>query len=117
MSGKNFTQMRRYKMTFGMMLGIPIMQLVLFGFVINADPKNLPTAVLSSDDGPFGRTLLEAIKNSSYFDFVRVLRDERDGEEMLARGEVQFVVNIPADFTRELVRGNRPSVLVEADAT
>jgi ABC-2 type transport system permease protein len=114
---KEFTQMRRDKMTFGMMLGIPLMQLVLFGFVINADPKNLPTAVLSADTGPFGRTLLQAIRNSSYFDFVRVLEDEGEAEEELARGAVQFVVNIPADFTRELLRGHRPSVLVEADAT
>ncbi len=114
---KEFTQMRRDKMTFGMMLGIPLMQLILFGYVINADPKDLPTAVLSSDTGPFGRTLLSAIRNSGYFDFKRVLRNEAEVEEQLARGDVQFVVNIPADFTRELVRGHRPSVLVEADAT
>ena len=114
---KEFTQMRRDKMTFGMMLGIPLMQLVLFGYVINADPKDLPTAVLSSDTGPFGRTLLSAIRNSGYFDFKRVLRNEAEVEEELARGEVQFVVNIPADFTRELLRGHRPQVLVEADAT
>ena len=114
---KEFTQMRRDRMTFGMMLGIPLLQLILFGFVINADPKHLPAAVLSADTGPFGRTLLEAIRNSSYFDFVRVLEDEREAEELLARGDVQFVVSIPADFTRELLRGRRPSVLVEADAT
>jgi ABC-2 type transport system permease protein len=114
---KEFTQMRRDRMTFGMMLGIPLLQLILFGFVINADPKHLPAAVLSADTGPFGRTLLEAIRNSSYFDFVRVLEDEREAEELLARGDVQFVVSIPADFTRELLRGQRPSVLVEADAT
>src|SRR5262245_55274212 len=83
---KEFTQMRRDRMTFGMMLGIPLLQLVLFGFVINADPKYLPTAVISSDTGPFGRTLLQTIKNSSYFDFVRVLESEREAEEMLARG-------------------------------
>ncbi len=114
---KEFTQMRRDKMTFGMMLGIPLMQLILFGYVINADPKDLPTAVLSSDTGPFGRTLLSAIRNSGFFDYKRVLRNEAVVEEQLARGDVQFVVNIPADFTRELVRGHRPSVLVEADAT
>jgi ABC-2 type transport system permease protein len=114
---KEFTQMRRDKLTFGMMLGIPLMQLILFGYVINADPKDLPTAVLSSDTGPFGRTLLSAIRNSGYFDFKHVLRNEAEVEDQLARGEVQFVVNIPADFTRELLRGHRPSVLVEADAT
>ena len=114
---KEFVQMRRDKLTFGMMLGIPLMQLVLFGYAINSDPRNLPTAVISSDTGPFGRTLLEAIKNSTYFRFVRVLHDEAQAEKMLAQGEAQFVVNIPADFTRELLRGRRPAVLVEADAT
>jgi ABC-2 type transport system permease protein len=114
---KEFRQMRRDKLTFGMMLGIPLMQLVLFGYAINSDPRNLPTAVISADTGPFGRTLLEAIKNSTYFRFVRVLDDETQAEEMLARGEAQFVVSIPADFTRELLRGHRPAVLVEADAT
>ena len=73
--------------------------------------------MLQNDRGPHGRTLLAAIRNSSYFDFVRVLHDEGEAEEALARGDVQFVVNIPADFTRELLRGHRPSVLVEADAT
>ena len=114
---KEFTQMRRDKMTFGMMLGIPLMQLILFGYVINADPKDLPTAVISSDTGPFGRTLLESIRNSGYFDFKRVLENEKEAEEQLARGDVQFVVNIPAEFSRELLRGHKPPVLVEADAT
>jgi ABC-2 type transport system permease protein len=114
---KEFRQMRRDKLTFGMMLAIPLMQLVLFGYAINSDPRHLPTAVLSADDGPFGRTLLEAIKNSTYFDFVRVAQDETEADELLARGDVQFVVSIPADFTRELLRGHRPAVLVEADAT
>jgi ABC-2 type transport system permease protein len=114
---KEFTQMRRDRMTFGMMLGIPLLQLVLFGFVINADPKHLPTAVLCADTGPFGRTLLESIKHSSYFDFVRAVEDEREADELLARGDVQFVVSIPAEFSRELLRGKQPPVLVEADAT
>jgi len=83
---KEFRQMRRDKLTFGMMLGIPLMQLVLFGYAINSDPRNLPTAVISADTGPFGRTLLEAIKNSTYFDFVRVPDNEAEADELLARG-------------------------------
>lgn len=114
---KEFTQMRRDKLTFGMMLGIPLMQLILFGFVINADPKHLATAVLLADQGPQGRTLLHAIRNSGYFDFVKVLQTEMEAEEALARGEVQFVINIPAGFSRDLLRGDRPAILVEADAT
>jgi ABC-2 type transport system permease protein len=114
---KEFTQMRRDKLTFGMMLGIPLMQLVLFGFVINADPKQLPTAVLLADRGPHGRTVLTAIRNSGYFHFVRQVTSEADAEEAFARGEVQFVVNVPVNFSRDLLRGDRPALLVEADAT
>ncbi len=114
---KEFVQMRRDRLTFGMMVGIPLLQLVLFGFAINADPKNLPTAVLLADHGPHGRTLLHAIRNSGYFDFVRQVATEAEAEEVLARGEVLFVVTIPQDFTRDLLRGERPVLLVEADAT
>jgi ABC-2 type transport system permease protein len=114
---KEFIQMRRDRVTFGMMIGIPMIQLVLFGFAINADPKHLPTAVLMADYGPQGRTLLHAIQNSDYFEFVREVRSEQEGHDVLARGEAQFVVNIPHNFTRDLLRGERPAILVEADAT
>jgi len=109
--------MRRDRLTFGMMVGIPLMQLVLFGFAINADPKQLPTAVLVADHGPQGRTLLHAIRNSGYFDFVRQVSSETEAQRALASGEVLFVVTIPESFTRDLLRGDRPVLLVEADAT
>jgi ABC-2 type transport system permease protein len=114
---KEFVQMRRDRLTFGMMIGIPILQLTLFGFAINSDPKHLPTAVVLADYGPQGRTLLGAIKNSSYFDLVEHIKTETEANEALARGDVLFVVNIPQNFSRDLVRGDRPVVLVEADAT
>ena len=114
---KEFTQMRRDRLTFGMMLGIPLLQLILFGFAINSDPKHLPAAVLLADSGPHGRTVLNVIRNSDYFDFVRQVRTEAEANDALARGEVQFVVNIPVNFSRDLLRGDRPSLLVEADAT
>lgn len=114
---KEFIQMRRDRVTFGMMIGIPFLQLILFGYVINSDPKHLPTAVLVRDRGPQGRTLLYAIRNSSYFDFVQEARTEEQARALLARGAVQFVINIPEDFTRDLLRGDRPALLVEADAT
>ncbi|MGE5894332.1 MAG: ABC transporter permease [bacterium] len=114
---KEFVQMRRDRLTFLMMIGIPIIQLILFGFAINADPKHLPAAVLLADHGPQGRTLLYAIQNSGYFDFVRQVKTESEGRDVLARGEVQFVINIPENFTRDLLRGDRPAVLIEADAT
>jgi ABC-2 type transport system permease protein len=114
---KEFVQMRRDRLTFAMMIGIPLLQLVLFGFAINADPKYLPTAVLLADDGPQGRTLLEAIRNSSYFNFVRQVRTEEEAQAVLARGEVLFLVTIPQSFSRDLLRGDRPVLFVEVDAT
>jgi ABC-2 type transport system permease protein len=117
MVAKEFIQMRRDRVTFGMMIGIPLIQLVLFGYAINSDPKHLPTAVLLADRGPHGRTLLAALRNSDYFDFVRELSTEQEAHEALARGTVQFVINIPAEFSRELLRGDRPALLVEADAS
>jgi len=114
---KEFIQMRRDRITFGMMVGIPLIQLMLFGFAINSDPKHLATAVLVADHGPQGRTILQAVRASGYFDFVREVRSEGEGGELLARGEVQFFVTIPAGFSRDLLRGERPVLLVEADAT
>jgi ABC-2 type transport system permease protein len=114
---KEFVQMRRDRLTFGMMIGIPLMQLLLFGYAINADPRHLPAAVLLADRGPQGRTILYAIKNSTYFDFVRELSSEKEANDALSRGEVLFVVTIPKDFSRDFVRGDRPVLLVEADAT
>src|SRR5665213_2223900 len=114
---KEFIQMRRDRMTFGMMVGIPIMQLLLFGFAINSDPKHMPTALFQSDSGPQARALVSAIGNSSYFDIVKQVKTEEEGRDLLARGEVQFVVNIPVNFTHDFLRGDRPAVLMEADAT
>jgi len=114
---KEFTQMRRDRLTFAMMLGIPLIQLTLFGYAINSDPRHLPAAVLLADQGPQGRTLLYAMQNSTFFDFVHQVKTETEGRKLLERGQVQFVVNIPENFTRDLLRGDRPKVLVEADAT
>jgi ABC-2 type transport system permease protein len=114
---KEFVQMRRDRLTFGMMIGIPLLQLVLFGFAINADPRQLPAGVVIADNGPQGRTLLEALRNSSYYKFVRVIGTEEEADRALARGEVLFVVTIPENFSRDLLRGDRPVLLVEADAT
>ncbi|HMF45855.1 MAG TPA: ABC transporter permease [Candidatus Udaeobacter sp.] len=114
---KEFLQMRRDRLTFAMMLGIPLLQLTLFGYAINSDPRHLPTAVLMADHGAQGRTLLYALKNSTYFDFVREVKTEEEGHDLLARGQVQFVINIPQNFSRDLLRGDRPALLIEADAT
>ncbi len=114
---KEFIQMRRDRMTFGMMVGIPLLQLTLFGFAINSDPKHLPTAVLSADHSTFSRTLVAAMRYSDYFRVVGEATSEVEAESMLDRGDVQFVVHIPEDFSRKLLRGERPVLLVQADAT
>ena len=114
---KEFIQMKRDRMTFAMMVGIPLLQLLLFGFAINSDPKRLPSAVLNADRGPFARTLVAALQHSDYFAFTREARTEAEAAELLQLGLVQFVVNIPEDFTRRLWRGEKPTLLVEADAT
>ena len=113
---KEFIQLKRDRLTFGMIVGIPIMQLVLFGYAINADPKQLPTAVVMADPGPFARSYVAALQNSDYFRIVGSV-DERQADELLERGQVQFVVTFPPGFNRDLVRGNVPVLLVEADAT
>lgn len=114
---KEFLQLRRDRVTFAMMIGIPIMQLFLFGFAINTDPKHLLTGVIAADQSEFTRSFLASMRNSDYFELRQTLPDETAGREALAKGQLQFVVSIPPDFTRKLVRGERPSLLVEADAT
>ena len=113
---KEFIQLRRDRLTFGMIVGIPIIQLMLFGFAINSDPKHLPTAVVVADPGPFARSYVAAMANSQYFTIVGQV-DQRQAGELLDRSEVQFVVTFPAGFHRDLVRGRSPTLLVEADAT
>lgn len=113
---KEFIQLRRDRPTAGMIFGIPIMQLFLFGFVINSDPRHLPTAILDFDGGPHARTIVAALRNTHYYDVTAIIHDETAARNLLARGQVQFVVDIPANFSRDLERGDRPSLLVEADA-
>jgi ABC-2 type transport system permease protein len=114
---KEFIQMRRDRLTFAMMMGIPLLQLILFGYAINVNPRHLPVDILMGDNGPQGRTILYAFKNTSYFDFNRLLKSEADGREALARGDAQFIITIPPNFSRDLLRGDKPAILVEADAT
>jgi ABC-2 type transport system permease protein len=114
---KEFTQLRRDRLTFGMIIGIPVLQLILFGYAINADPKRLPTAVLSADSSMYSRTLVSALQTSGYFRIDRQVANEDELERLLALGEVQFALTIPENFGRKLVRGERPVLLIEADAS
>ena len=114
---KEFIQLRRDRMTFGMIIMIPIIQLFLFGFAINSDPKHLPTAVLSDDNGPFVRSLVSALQVSTYFRVVAQVQSPDEAHAMLEHGEVQFVVNVPSQFERKLARSEPAQLLIEADAT
>jgi ABC-2 type transport system permease protein len=114
---KELHQMRRDRLTFAMMFGIPIVQLILFGFAINTDPKSLPTAVYVAEPSPLVRDLISGMESSGYFRISERINDSRAGDGLLSRGEVAFVVSFPAGFTRDFVRGARPQVLVEADAS
>ena len=114
---KEFIQMRRDRLTFAMMIGVPLLQLTLFGFAINADPKHLPTAVLNQDNSPFSRSLIAAMQTSQYFVLTETVSRRSDADALLKRGDVQFVLEIPGDFSRRLLRGEKPALLLTADAT
>lgn len=114
---KEFVQMRRDRLTFAMIVGIPIMQLVLFGYAINTDPKRLPAAVVAQDASEFTRSFVRALENSGYFEVVATPAGEAEADRLLATGKVQFAIVIAPDFSRKLLRGERPVLLVAADAS
>jgi ABC-2 type transport system permease protein len=114
---KEVIQMRRDRLTLGMIIGVPVMQLFLFGFAINLNPKNLPTAISIDDTGTFANSVVAALQNSSYFHIIAQTNSPQKARALLAQGKVIFVVEIPVNFTRDIVRGARPSLVIEADAT
>ena len=114
---KEFTQLVRDRLTYAMIIGIPIFQLLLFGYAINTDPKHLPTAVLVQDQGQFARSILGSLQRSEYFRIEHVARSPAEMDELIERGAVQFAITIPGDFTRRVVRQDKPQILVEADAS
>ena len=114
---KEFQQMMRDRLTFGMAVGIPILQLVLFGYAINTDPKGLPTALVAADTSPIAGSIVATLQNTGYFRIVHQGTSEAAAEKLLESGEVQFLVVIPPHFARSLVRGEKPALLVAVDAT
>lgn len=114
---KEFLQMRRDRLTLGMVVVVPLMQLFMFGFAINLNPKDLPAAIVINDPGPFARSIVAALQNSTYFDIIAQTNDPKQARQLLQRGKVVFVVEIPPNFSRDIVRGTRPDLLIEADAT
>jgi ABC-2 type transport system permease protein len=114
---KEFQQMLRDRLTFAMAIGIPVLQLVLFGYAINTDPKGLPTAIVTLDTAAPARAFAAALQNTGYFRITHLSASEGQAEALIEAGEVQFVVAIPSDFSRRLVRGERPAILVAVDGT
>lgn len=114
---KEFIQMRRDRITFAMMLGVPLLQLVLFGFAINNDPKGLPTALVAMSNDQYTRAMVSALQVTGYYRFDHVAASAEEAEFLMARGDVSFVVTIPADFAKRVERGDNPQILIEADAT
>lgn len=114
---KEFQQMMRDRLTFAMAVGIPIMQLIMFGYAINTDPKGLPTALVNLDQGPFARSFTAALQNTGYFRIDYNLKSEKEADNLVENGKVQFMVVIPPRFTEKIIRGEKPSLLISADAT
>jgi len=114
---KEFIQMRRDRITFAMMLGVPLMQLILFGFAINSDPKSLPAALVATSNDRFTRAMVSSLQMTGYYRFDHVVASAAEAEALIARGDVAFVVTIPADFDRRVERNDNPQILIEADAT
>ena len=115
--GKEFIQMRRDRLTFGMMLGIPIIQLLLFGFAISTDPKGLPAAVLDLSHDRFSRAVITSFENTNYYRFIHVPTSVAAAERLMASGDITFLLTIPSDLGRRALRGEKPQILVEADAS
>ena len=114
---KEFIQLIRDRVTYALILVVPIVQMLLFGYAINTDPRHLPTAVLAQENSAFARSVVAGLENSDYFDIVAQARSPAELDRLVRTGEVQFAVTIPGDFTRRVVRGDRARILVEADAT
>lgn len=117
MVGKEFVQMRRDRLTFGMMIGIPLMQLILFGYAINSDPRHLPTAILSADNSPYSRSIVAGMQTSTFFNITHHPKTRAEAVSLINLGIVQFALTIPENFGRDLLRGDKPILLLEADAT
>lgn len=114
---KEFIQMRRDRITFAMMLGVPLMQLVLFGFAINNDPKGLPAALVAPVADHYSRAIVTALELTGYYRFIHVSDSEAEAAALMENGTVSFIVTIPSDFAARVDRNDKPVILIEADAT
>jgi ABC-2 type transport system permease protein len=114
---KEFIQLKRDRVSFAMIIMVPLIQLLLFGYAINTNPRHLPTAVLLQENSDLGRSILAALKNTDYFRVTERPRSEAELDEMLASGKILFGIEIPRNFERSVRRGDKPAMLIVADAT
>ena len=114
---KELIQIRRDYITYTLMIVLPFLQVVMFGYVINTDAKNLPTIVVSKDSGQFTNNLIKAFSNSGYFLIQDITQDETRAETLMKMGKIQFIINIPANFSSDLIEQKKPKLLIEGDAT
>ena len=114
---KEFIQLKRDRATLGMIVMLPIIQLLLFGYAINTDPKYLPTAVISQDNSFLSRSIITGLQNAEYFKVTQNISSDKEGDHLLKQGKVLFVVSIPDNFAKDVIRGEKPNILLQADAT
>jgi ABC-2 type transport system permease protein len=114
---KEITQMMRDRITFAMMVGIPLIQLALFGFAINTDPKQLPSAVVTTSQDQFTRAMISALENTGYYRFDHIVTSTEKADQLMREGKITFIVTIPSDFSKRVLKGDNPQILIEADAT
>jgi ABC-2 type transport system permease protein len=114
---KEFIQLKRDRVSFAMIIMVPLIQLMLFGYAINTNPRHLPTAVLLQENSDLGRSIMAALKNTDYFNVIERPRSEAELDEMLASGKILFGIEIPRNFERSVRRGDKPAMLIVADAT
>lgn len=114
---KEFNQFRRDRTTFAMIISLPIVQLLVFGYAINTNPKHLPTALINYDNGSFSRTLVRGLENTQYFSIRDQFKNEKAANDAMAANKILFILTIPSDFSKKVVRGDKPIALLEADGS
>lgn len=114
---KEFIQIKRDYVTYIFLIGIPFIQVVLFGHIVNTDAKNLPTVILAQDHSPFTNSLIQGFKNTGYFNIIKITQDVKQSEHMIRSGAAQFIITIPNHFGEDIIKNKHPHLLVEGDAT
>jgi ABC-2 type transport system permease protein len=114
---KEFTQLRRDRITYAMILVMPLMQLLLFGYAINTDPRHLPAAVISYDHSRLADAVVATLERTTYVDVRYLPHSEAEMDRLMRRGEISLALTIPPDFTQRVLRSDQAQILAEVDAS